>query len=150
MIYDDDNPKGGSESRSRLPDSIRKAVVGGLSAVLMTEEGIRNAVSDLRLPKDAIAFLAQQTERTRRELYRMVSDEVKGFLGNLDIGGALRKALAGMRVEVKAELRFVDDGSGTQLKTETLHGRVAPPPDAEEGDDDPDERPRRRTRRPRR
>ena len=145
MIYDDDNPKGGSESRSRLPDSIRKAVVGGLSAVLMTEEGIRNAVSDMRLPKDAIAFLAQQTERTRRELYRMVSDEVKGFLGNLDIGGAMRKALSGMRVEVKAELRFVDEDSGVSLKTQTLRTTV-PAVDDEDDDDDPP-RPRKTRRR---
>lgn len=105
MADDDDN----SAQRSRLPDSIRKAVVGGLSAVFMTEEGIRNAVTDLRLPKDAIAYLAQQTERTRREVFRAVSEEVKGFLGNIDANKALRKALAGMRVEVKAELRFVDE-----------------------------------------
>ncbi|HSI04935.1 MAG: hypothetical protein ACAI38_15550 [Myxococcota bacterium] len=147
MIYDDDNPKGGSESRSRLPDSIRKAVVGGLSAVLMTEEGIRNAVSDMRLPKDAIAFLAQQTERTRRELYRMVSDEVKGFLGNLDIGGAMRKALSGMRVEVKAELRFVDEDTGVSLKTKTMRGSVpvVDDDDDEDGEDAP--RPRKARRR---
>ena len=150
MIYDDDNPKGGEGSRSRLPDSIRKAVVGGLSAVLMTEEGIRNAVSDLKLPKDAIAFLAQQTDRTRRELYRMVTDEVKGFLGNIDIGGAMRKALAGMRVEVKAELRFVDEGTGASLRTETMHGRIAPTARPDDDDEDDDERPRRRARRPRR
>ncbi len=145
MIYDDENPKGGGESRSRLPDSIRKAVVGGLSAVLMTEEGIRNAVSDMRLPKDAIAFLAQQTERTRRELYRMVSDEVKGFLGNLDIGGAMRKALSGMRVEVKAELRFVDEDSGVSIKTTTMTGSVPSIEDDEEDEGEP--RPRKARRR---
>ncbi len=145
MIYDDDNPKGGGESRSRLPDSIRKAVVGGLSAVLMTEEGIRNAVSDMRLPKDAIAFLAQQTERTRRELYRMVSDEVKGFLGNIDIGGAMRKALSGMRVEVKAELRFVDEDSGVSLKTQTLRTSLPPTDDDDEDEDPP--RPKKARRR---
>lgn len=144
MIYDDDNPKGGGESRSRLPDSIRKAVVGGLSAVLMTEEGIRNAVSDMRLPKDAIAFLAQQTERTRRELYRMVSDEVKGFLGNIDIGGAMRKALSGMRVEVKAELRFVDEDTGVSIKTQTMRGSV---PVIDDDDDEDAPRPRKAKRR---
>lgn len=105
MADDDDS----NSQRSRLPDSIRKAVVGGLSAVFMTEEGIRNAVTDLRLPKDAIAYLAQQTERTRREVFSAVSEEVKGFLKNIDANKALRKALAGMRVEVKAELRFVDE-----------------------------------------
>ncbi len=145
MIYDDDNPRGGGEGKSRLPDSIKKAVVGGLSAVLMTEEGIRNAVSDMRLPKDAIAFLAQQTERTRRELYRMVSDEVKSFLGNLDMGGALRKAISGMRVEAKVELRFVDEGTGVSMKTKTMKGTL---PTFDEGDDEPEEPPRsRKTRR---
>lgn len=122
---DDDFPK--DEPKSRLPDSIRKALVGGLSAVFMTEEGIRNAVSDMRLPKDAINFLAQQTERTRRELGRMVSEEVKGFLGNIDINRALRKAIAGMRVEVRAELRFVDDATGMPVKSvkHSVRARVA-------------------------
>jgi hypothetical protein len=128
-----------------LPESIRKAVVGGLSAVLMTEEGIRNAVSDMRLPKDAIAFLAQQTERTRRELYRMVSDEVKGFLGTIDIGGAMRKALSGMRVEVKAELRFVDEDTGVSIKTKTMRGSV--PAIEDDGDEDESPPPRKTRRR---
>lgn len=141
MIYDDDDHPKGGEARSRLPESIRKAVVGGLSAVLMTEEGIRNAVSDMRLPKEAINFLAQQTERTRRELYRMVTDEVKGFLDNIDISGVMRKAMAGMRVEVKAEIKFVDEG-GTTLKTTITT-------ETEDDDLDPDEeRPRRRAKRP--
>lgn len=144
MIYDDENQRGGGEGKSRLPDSIKKAVVGGLSAVLMTEEGIRNAVSDMRLPKDAIAFLAQQTEKTRRELYRMVSDEVKSFLGNLDMGGALRKAISGMRVEAKVELRFVDEGTGVSVTTKTVKTTV-PSFDSDEPDDDePEEAPRPR------
>ncbi|MBC7792732.1 MAG: hypothetical protein H7Z43_03410 [Clostridia bacterium] len=112
MMKDDDEVASRTDAqRSRIPDSIRKAVVGGLSAVFTTEEGIRNVVSDMRLPKDAIAYLAQQTERTRREVFRAVSEEVKGFLRNIDAQNALRKALAGMRVEVKAELRFIDEGA---------------------------------------
>lgn len=139
MIYDDDSDtRRSGESRSRIPDSIRKALVGGLSAVLMTEEGIRNAVSDLRLPKDAIAYLAQQTERTRRELYRMVSDEVKGFLGNIDINRALRKALAGMKVEVRAELRFVDEnGAAVKSVKHDVRARIVKN----------DDKPRRKVRR---
>jgi hypothetical protein len=61
-----------------------------------------------------------------------------------------------MRVEVKAELRYVDDGTGASLRTETLHGRVAPDAgapsdDADDDDEEEEDRPRRRTpRRPRR
>ncbi|MEO0812236.1 MAG: hypothetical protein AAFY60_05175 [Myxococcota bacterium] len=92
-----------------VADSLRKAVVNGLSAVLMTEEGIRQAVSDLRLPKDAVGYLSQQAERSRREVSRIVGEEVKRFLHNTDMAGLLRKSLSGMKVEVRASLKFDED-----------------------------------------
>lgn len=98
-----------------LPDALRKALITGISAVFMTEEGIRNALSELRLPKDAVSYLMQQTERSRKELFRAVSDELKGFLQGVDVTRAMRKALTGLKVEVKAEFRFieVDDDAPT-------------------------------------
>ncbi len=105
-------PAPDEEARSGLlGDSIRKAVVSGMTALFMTEEGIRNALGDMRLPKDALAYLSQQTERTRRELFRAVSAELKSFLSGIDLSRALRKALSGMKVEVRAELRFTDEGA---------------------------------------
>jgi hypothetical protein len=100
-------------SRARLPDSIRRALLSGISAVMMTEEGIRSALGDMRLPKEALSYLAQQTDRTRRELFRAVSDEVKGFLKSTDLTGELRKALTGLKVNVKAEVTFTDVSAPT-------------------------------------
>jgi len=105
----DDNDDDGSKG-SGLSDSLRRAFVSGVSALFMTEEGIRSALSDMRLPKEALNYLAQQTDRTRKELFRAVSDEVKGFLKGVDLSGALRKALLGLKVQVKAEIRFSDAG----------------------------------------
>ncbi len=93
-----------------VTESIRKALVTGLSAVFMTEEGIRGALSDLRLPKEAMSYLVQQTQNTRRELFRVISEELKGFLRTADVPAVLRKALSGMKLEIKAEIRFVDSG----------------------------------------
>ena len=106
-------------ARGSLSDSIRKALVTGLSAVMLTEEGIRGAIGDLRLPKEAIAYLSAQTERTRKEFFRLASDELKGFLKKIDLTDEVRKALVGLKVEVKAELRFVDEGAPrTTVKAE--------------------------------
>ena len=82
----------------------------------MTEEGIRSALSDMRLPKEALTYLAQQTDRTRKDLFRAVSSEVKGFLKGVDLNGALRSALLGLKVQVKAEIRFLDAGPESTLK----------------------------------
>ncbi len=105
-----------------LSDSLRKAVVSGVSALFMTEEGIRGALSDLRLPKEALSYLAQQTDRTRKELFGAVTNEVKGFLQGVDLGGALRKALTGLKLQVKAEIRFVD----AQASESTVSVNVQP------------------------
>lgn len=115
MIDDYEDPpmmEDGEESdlRSLLPKTLHKALVTGVSAVLMTEEGIRHALGDLRLPKEAISYVVQQTERSRKEVFLALSNEVKRYLSNIDVSAALRKALNGMRVEVRADIRFIEDG----------------------------------------
>ena len=105
---EDDPQEATSFKSGLLPESIRKALATGLSAVFMTEEGIRQSLSDMRLPKDAVSFVLQQTERSRRELFRVVSDELKSFLKEVDLTGEARRALAGLKLQIKAEVRFVD------------------------------------------
>jgi hypothetical protein len=114
-------------AKNLLAESLRKALVTALSAVFMTEEGIRSALSDVRLPKDVIGHLIQQTGNTRRELFRTVSDELKSFLQSADITGAIRKALVGMNLEVRAEIHFVETGAKvTSISTRTVDRSVTP------------------------
>ena len=109
-----------------LPDSIRKALTSGISALFMTEEGIRGMLSEMRLPKDAMSYLVQQTVRTRRELFRVVSQELRGFLKNADLTRELRKALVGMKMQVRAEVRFVADGEPeAEVRTRVRKNRPA-------------------------
>jgi hypothetical protein len=128
MRDDDDEAEGRDVRGGILPDSIRKALVSGISALFMTEEGIRNMLSDMRLPKDAMAYLVQQTERTRKELFRVVSQELKGFLKSADLTREVRKALLGMKVQVRAEVRFVEDGPKTDFEASVHDGRAASTP----------------------
>ena len=112
--------------KSGLSDSIRKALLTGLSAVFMTEEGIRSALSDMRLPKEALAYLAQQTERTRRELFRAFTDELKSFLTGVDWTREIRKALIGLKVEVKAVVRFGEDAPHAEVSTRVSDAGARP------------------------
>lgn len=134
QVDDPDFPSDEQDAgRARLPDSIRKALLGGISAVMMTEEGIRSALGDMRLPKEALSYLAQQTDKTRRELFRSVSDEVKGFLKGIDLTGELRKALTGLKVSVKAEVTFTDVAAPTVKIESSTSDADAPPEEPHEG-----------------
>ena len=63
-----------------VPDIVRRAVLTGVGALFMTEEGIRNMVTDMKLPKDALAFLLSQADKTRTEVARVVTQEMRRFL----------------------------------------------------------------------
>ena len=57
----EDDPK---KLSGLVPDIVRRAVLTGVGALFMTEEGIRNLVGEMKLPKDALAFLVAQAARS--------------------------------------------------------------------------------------
>ena len=111
-LEDEENEKSGS-----LTDGIRKALLYGANAVFTSEEGLRNMVTDLKLPKEAVSFLLTQTDKGRREILDSVSGEVKRFLENIDIAGVFRKSLSGLTLEVKSEIKFRQNDIEVQSTT---------------------------------
>src|SRR3979411_1925924 len=89
-----------------VPDLVRRAVLTGVGALFMTEEGIRNLVGDLKLPKDALAFLLSQADRTRGEVTRVVTQEVRRFLESETLRREIWKVLTGVTLEVNATLQL--------------------------------------------
>ena len=63
----------------------------------------------LKLPKEALAFLMQQAERTKDDVGRVVSDEVRKFLQSDRLRDEFLKMIAGMTIEVRAEVKLVPD-----------------------------------------
>jgi hypothetical protein len=60
----------------------------------------------LKLPKEALSGLLAQTDKTRKDLFKVVSKELKKYLSQQDMEKLLAKVLEHFTVEVKAEIRF--------------------------------------------
>ena len=98
------------EARSGLlPEFVRKMAVAGLGALFMTEEGIRNLAGQLKLPKEVLAFVLSQADRTKDELGRVISEEVRKFLQSDRLREEFLKVLAGTTLEIKAQLRLTSE-----------------------------------------
>jgi hypothetical protein len=95
--------------RNLVPEFVRKVAVAGLGAVFMTEEGIRSLAGQLKLPKEALGLVMSQAERTKEEIGRVVSEELRRFLQSDKMRDEFLKLIAGMTVEIKAEVRLVPD-----------------------------------------
>jgi len=92
-----------------VPDLLRKAVVAGLGAVFMSEEGLRKLGGQLKLPKEALGFILSQADRTKTEVSRVIGDELRRFLNSELLRQELLQMLTGVTVEVKAEVRLRPD-----------------------------------------
>src|SRR5437016_11272038 len=108
---DDDLPP---EEMKRLsgvvPEIVRRAVLTGVGALFMTEEGIRNLVGEMKLPKDALAFLVAQADRTRSEVTRIVTQEVRRFLEGETLRREIWRLLTSVTLEVNATVQLKPSG----------------------------------------
>src|SRR5207248_2394592 len=93
-------------ARGFVPEIVRRAVLTGVGALFMTEEGIRNLVGDMKLPKDALGFLLSQADKTRSDVTRVVTQEVRRFLESDTMRREIWKLLTSVTLEVNAEVRL--------------------------------------------
>lgn len=97
------------DSSNKMSDWVKKALLTGVGAVFMTEEGIKNALSDLKMPKNAVLAAVAQADKAKQEVASLIAKEVRGFLDRIAVEDIIQKALAGQSVEITATIRFVDD-----------------------------------------
>ncbi len=106
---DPDLPAGG---RGLIPDGVKKAILAGVGALFMTEEGARRLARDWKLPKELIGFIGQQAQGAKDEVLRVLADEIRRFLQSETVRGELSKVLESMAVEVHAEIRLKPAAGG--------------------------------------
>jgi hypothetical protein len=126
---EDGVPPVGGAGRGLIPDALKKAILSGVGALFMTEEGARRLARDWKLPKELIGFIGQQAQGAKDEILRVLSDEIRRFLESEVVRRELGKALSSMAVEVKAEIRLrqVDDGPlRPEVKASVKPGPRAP------------------------
>ena len=137
-MSDDDSRSPEDNFQAGVTDSIRKAVFGGISSLFMNEESLKGQLGEL--PRDALNYLAGQTEKTRQEFVNVVSREFKAFLANVDWSKELPKILEGMDIEVRANIRLRQaDGKpsvdwSSKITTDSTEDKAEPQNKAPEGE----------------
>jgi hypothetical protein len=111
-----DEPRGdepGTEAGARgLQDALRKALLAGMGALFLTEEGARRLAREWKLPKELVGYLGAQASGAKDEVLRVFSEEVRRFFESEAVRREVTRALSSMVVEVKAEIRVRPDEDG--------------------------------------
>jgi len=107
-----------------VTDLFRKVVVSGVGALFMTEEGIRSAVKELKLPKEVLAAALAQADRTKAEVLRIVGSEVRSFLQSANLQEQLIDVLTRLQWDVRAEVAFKKNEDGLPVPVVDAKVRV--------------------------
>ena len=107
-LLGDEEEGAGREGRAGfVPEFVRKVAVAGLGALFMTEDGIRSLSGQLKLPKEVLGLVLSQAEKTKGDIGRVVSEELRRFLQSEKLREEFLKLMSGMTVEVTAQIRLV-------------------------------------------
>jgi hypothetical protein len=95
--------------RGSIAEGVKKALLAGVGALFLTEEGARRMARDWKLPKDVANFIGQQAQSAKGDIVRLFAEEVRRFLESESVRREFWKALSENAIEIRAEIRFRPD-----------------------------------------
>jgi hypothetical protein len=101
-----DEAPGGPGTVGFVADVVRKAVLTGVGALFLTEEGARRVAREWKLPKDLATYLVSQAAGARDEVLRVVGQELRRMLDSETFRQEILKSVENMTVEIHAEMKL--------------------------------------------
>jgi hypothetical protein len=115
---DEDPPEGDvAGAKGLIPETVKKALLAGVGALFMTEEGARRLAREWKLPKDLVGFVGQQANAAKDEVLRLLGQEIRRFLESEAVRKEFLRALSDSTVEIRAEIRVRPAQDGTPRPT---------------------------------
>jgi hypothetical protein len=89
-----------------MSDGLKKAIGAGIRGVLNNDDGLRKAVKDA-VPTEVLGYVMRQVDSAKDEVVKIVGNQTRKFLENLDLGQEIQKVLTSVSLEFRTELRFI-------------------------------------------
>ncbi len=112
MVDKKDPPADGIDESSELslgklfdayvPQTVKRALFTGAGMLFMTEEGVRKAVSEFNLPREAVSYLVKQSEKGKAEFFTNLRKEMRWVLSRVDAVQLTKSVLDGLSLEIQA------------------------------------------------
>jgi hypothetical protein len=118
-----------------IPDLVKRLIELGLDRLGDGPDSVRRAVSEMKLPREAINQLLSQLDETKAGVYRAVAKEVRDFLGQKSFAEEISRALTALSFEIRTEVRFIPNDARTRptadVRSKVSVRRSTPPSEPE-------------------
>ncbi|MBY0384183.1 hypothetical protein K2X05_03410 [bacterium] len=92
--------------KASVSEGFKKILTSGISAVLMSEDGVRQYLQELKLPKDAIGSLIKGVAKSKEEIVTRVGNEFSKLVEKIDLVEEMTKFLRENKIKISAEIEF--------------------------------------------
>ena len=107
-----------------LGDLARRALTTGIGSVFLSEESLRSQLAEMKLPKEAMAYVVSQADRTKKDIVNAIARKTREFLSRLEVDKVLARALVGTTVEIQTRIRILPKDDGIKPVVEESTTRV--------------------------
>jgi hypothetical protein len=113
-----DHDLDGEDGFPKIGDIIKRVMSVGLGAAFMTEESIRSALGDIKLPKEVLTTILQGASRSKEEFLNRIGNETIKLISKIDFVKEASRFVEEHKFHINAEIEVVKKSEGGhQLKT---------------------------------
>jgi len=115
MVNNDDFSFDEEELKKRglsLGDIAKKVFAVGISAAFLTEESIRSALGELKLPKDILNIVLQNATKTKEAVANQVTKEIINIISKIDFVKEASRFVEEHKFKVSAEIEVLKKKNG--------------------------------------
>lgn len=96
--------------KDALRDSMKKIAMTGVGTIFLTEETIRNFLSEVKLPKEMWGGFLENANKTKSEFMASFSKELAQVIAKIDMAAEAKKFLEGHKIKLNLEISFDKKG----------------------------------------
>ncbi|MCM0606015.1 MAG: KR domain-containing protein [Xanthomonadaceae bacterium] len=92
--------------QSKATDFVKKILSVGVGTIFLTEEAMRNMVTEFKLPKELINGIMQSANNTRKEFLQTLSHEVfENILSKVDSAKLIQEFFEKNEVDLQIRIK---------------------------------------------
>lgn len=97
----DEKESGEGGERPKLSEMMKGLAMGGLATYFMTEDAIKSALKDMKLPKEMAAALLEGASKKKDDFYGLMVKEFGKVLSKVDVTQEVSKFLERHHINVQ-------------------------------------------------
>lgn len=93
--------------KNQATEAVKKILTVGVGAIFLTEESVRNLVSEFKLPKEILTNILDSAKKTRAEFFNKFSQDVLSRFGDqLDLRTLIEEILRDNEINLEVKIKF--------------------------------------------